>query len=1447
MEKIHDNTRSPTALCLLLSILALCLSYFVASGQSFPIAIKLKDDQGLLQNTIRSIVQDGQGFMYFGTEIGLSRFDGYDFQNFRSQIETSQSNPTGALVRALRLLSNQQLIFGTLKGICTYNCISGNFPRFLNTVEAFELIDNQARAIEVDSITNTIWVGTENGLMYINRDSLVTKNSSAKLRVPVRDNIDRGKINSIARSKDLLWVGTENGLWAFFPNSGTYAQQPVSGTEHITISFLFTEPQSRRLWAGTSDKKLMSLENQRWRAVDSLERPIRTILDDGTYLWVGTSGELLRYEIAALQNGNLSKTQVLGHLDVVTTYLDKRNNLIWVGTAGDGVLAVSTVNSQGIRSWGHDASTSTSLGSENVASAFQSNDSRGFVWVGLNGGGLDRIDPATGAISHYDQTSTPKLPKLKVFSILEDADRQLWIGTSGGGLFLCQRNDDGDITAFQKLDNNSFGNYQVKSLCDPGFGKIWIAVYGKGLFWLDKGTREIQAYKTPDPKDQEALTNAYTLYQSPKDPTHMYLGTVGGGFFMIDLKDNSKSWHRAAKYHGSQSDLLDNQVVAFEQDRKYPWILWLGTASSGILAFDEKSDSVLASFNSDKIEDFPDNSILGLKQDEHGNLWFSTNSGLAVLDPIKARVIQRFTKDDGLDITEFNGGASYRNPVTGTMFFGGVGGLCMLNPSALEQDSSCTSVPILSSIHYNEKFYGPGDKMYDDFVLPLGMSLVNKLQFEAPASFTLTFTPMAFARPRNLRMEYALVARGNTPKESDWEKFSKIQENNGAQVIRNTIEFIQLEAGDYDLYVRTVNVYTNLPVATRPPIELVLITPWSKKPISYILGVAAFFLAIGYGFFNRRKRVLAEKDLEIHEERRKSELALDEVAIAQEKVQQLQKIIEASQERIASLGKTKRELSKELEGVQNVVKDKSAEKEQLEKNVEKRTKQLSSLNRITQKLTTTLDLDASLEDVFNALYESMPINTLAIGRLSEDKRFIHYDWNIERQDDESLMKIPSFSRLNNDKESVGGRCVRREKQGETNPEVNWEILHESNRDIRTIRPDKAVSLLGVCMVVEGEIIGVVIIKSYKRHLFKDDEVSMLRSVATTFGVALKSVELNKRLKAETNSRVALANSLGHDIRHLFGLIGSSWTFEPGKMFEMDGQLQTAADGTSDRKIGKLTLFPGYESLQNSIGFVPFLPFTRTFAKLGSIWTGRFPDDIMTVDGRQPVTLREAVQAAFSFAKEVGCLSVLNMHGLQHREQLLQIAELHSALMRIYPSEQIIALHEVELKLDWLNGQENEKYEIFLMRLLYTLAMNTIKHCNPAGEVLVTFDTVPKSQRIQLSISNELWAKDNSKDPLAIQAATERLLNAGRVGHETKGLVNSIWLARGKFKTGDDFMSANEPKGEVWKTRATLQSLLDGALRGRIISSGLLNDGDDVKPRWRTIVEISLPVAGNKDA
>lgn len=635
-------------------------------------------DDGLPQNSIMAIQQGCDGYLWMGTQEGLVRFNGHEFEIF------DQYN-TPALARNFirTLLEDREgsLWIGTEGGglVCFKN---GEFTRFHNTTG----LSNNLIGALCQHRDGSLWVGSRGGGVDIIKNGGVSHFELPK-------GLASYDILSIYQDNNgIVWIGTNGaGLIKFVDNNFTIYDKNEGLPCNQVAAIL--EDQKGNLWIGTNTRGLIRYEDGIFKDIDTNANgnvpngisissiDINVLYEDSQgALWIGTQGQgVFRYydgkfSIYSKQNG-------LPH-DVIFAIREDREGSIWIGTDGGGLNRLRDRKFMAL-------DRRSGLANDMVFPIIEDPD--GAIYIGTEGGGVNRLH--NGKITVIN-SKTHGLSDDKVFSLYKDRSGGLWIGTYGGGVNYLK---DGTLKIYN-VDNGLSSNF-IWSIGEDSSGAVWIGTDGGGVSRLKDGT--ITIYNS-----QNGLTSDRIPFIFEDSGKNLWVCTDGGG--LIRFKEGKMT------VFDKQDGLSSNQVACIHEDET--GILWIGTLGGGLNRF--KNGTFTHSMKKDGLFD---NTVFLILEDHMGNFWMSCNRGISrvsrkQLNDFCDGEIQSvhsivYGKADGMNSVECNGvtqpcGCKTRE---GKLLFPTIKGVVVIDP----EDIRMTALPppvVIESVHVDKQPFNPYQK-----------------------------------------------------------------------------------------------------------------------------------------------------------------------------------------------------------------------------------------------------------------------------------------------------------------------------------------------------------------------------------------------------------------------------------------------------------------------------------------------------------------------------------------------------------------------------------------------------------------------------------------------------------------------------------------------------------------------------------------------------------------
>ncbi|MBV8436106.1 MAG: hypothetical protein JOY95_01160 [Silvibacterium sp.] len=690
--------------------------------------------EGPSKSNAGPLLQDNQGFIWFGTPYGLNRFDGYTFRMFTHD----PKNPTSISCSLITAL------FKDRAGVLWVGC--NHFLNRLNTqTETFTQYPVPYVFDISQDASGKLWLSTPTGLYTLDP-------ASGDIRRYVHDpsdpaSLESNDIKSTGEDREgQFWVATSEGLDAFDRSTGRVTLRiPIRESSY---PFSFYEDRYGVFW-------------------------IYHVSGDSLAVYDRKTNVLTGY---SFQGESPSASSVTG----VTGMLEDKDGTLWLSTNGGGLLKFDRSHQRFI-GYRHRSGDSYSLAQNSIRCMFA--DREGVIWLSLGGYGLTRFTPKPLAFLRYrsDFGNAADRDEPFVGAILEDDRGILWIGTHSALHRIDRRT--GKFADFA-LTGRGQGTDAI-SICQDRSGNLWIGTYGHGLFRLDPRTLQIRRFRhdpqvssslsndivtrvfvdrhgnvwaaTHDGLDRyDAATGKLTTYRTDVEGIHPYylgeaedsrgiiwLGTESSGLLRFDPR--TERFQLYQHQFRDPHSLSDNRVNSIYFDRT--GTMWVGT-QEGLDRFEEKSASFISFSRRDGL---PGNVVSCILQDDRGHLWMSTENGIAKFDP-QTYQVESYSTADGLPGPDLTGWGTCFRGSRDEMFFGGFNGATAFFPQTVT-DSSWSPPVALTDF-----------RLFGSSVLPGGGSPLNRT-INYTDSVTLThnqnrfsvgFSALSYLNPAANRYRYML-------------------------------------------------------------------------------------------------------------------------------------------------------------------------------------------------------------------------------------------------------------------------------------------------------------------------------------------------------------------------------------------------------------------------------------------------------------------------------------------------------------------------------------------------------------------------------------------------------------------------------------------------------------------------------------------------------------------
>lgn len=821
-----------------------CLFLFVFFGVFFGYSQStyrfehLTTDQGLSQSDVNAIFQDKKGFMWFGTHDGLNKYDGHQFSVYRPQQDSSNAISSNLIWEITDDIDGNLWIATTGGGLNHFDISTEEFTAFTHDPHhSGSIVHDYISTLFRDS-KNRIWVGTSKGINYA--DVSVPLDEITFQSIYAFGNVAAQVFFEDANGQ--LWMGGQKGLYRLMRNNeGALFFQHLSELKALKYGTVraITEDSNGNLILGTTRGIYRYFPGEK----DSLQfvQPgvfTDLIFIDGT-LWAGSESGLYTFEHDIQYNKLLrvsrneydprNPDQSLSKNNVKSIFLDN-TGIVWIGVNGGGVNKYDPLKKQFVHL--KKGAESGSISNDKVRTIFE--DSQGALWIGTEGGGLNFISKNDRLKSSFTFSYADKISKVYAIEEVEiNGSKRLFVGGQNSpGLFEIRHVNK---TSFSNRDLNPISdvNNNIFSIKQDSNNHIWIGTYNGGVHrWLLNNQNRIfqKDILRFDTNKTTSLSNDIIRHVFEDSKGNMWFATGNGlNLLTTDQKYLNEPSFKVFYNEPEKSNSLSHNYVLTIFESKSGEI-WIGTFGGGLnkLTFDSKAGTYIFKRYAES-DGLSNNVIKGILEDEKGNLWLSTNKGINKFNP-QEETFQTYDVNDGLQSNEFSELAALK-ATDGTMFFGGVNGLNLFHPDEIVNNNKTANVAITKLYIFNNPI-AVGESINGRVLLESSISNTKTLALKHDEnSLSVEFAALHFAAPEKNAYAYKLEGF-----DQDWIYTSSANRK---------ANYTNLSHGNYTLKIKASNndnVWNDNPVT----LNIVISPPWWKTIIAnigYLLLVIALLMA----------------------------------------------------------------------------------------------------------------------------------------------------------------------------------------------------------------------------------------------------------------------------------------------------------------------------------------------------------------------------------------------------------------------------------------------------------------------------------------------------------------------------------------------------------------------------------------------------------------------------
>lgn len=755
-------------------LLPLIIASFIAKSQDHGFFNQVWLEQGLSQSSISSILQDNKGFIWFGTQDGLNRYDGriidhYNFKPFDS-----------------KTISGDDIYSFCSDNTNLWTLSAGGLDKMDLNTSAVTHLKEDLKKDEKTTALYRIWFVNNKLIAYTAKGlSLIDFNSKNVfcLHPYVFEEKEKNELRTVTYNihtdaKNNLYAATNKGVFSLDAISNTFKplldfyslakSEKGTAIECNTVlcknNFVYFSIGNIFYAYNTTNKGLKSI----FIGKNPSANIVHSLIDKQNKIWLGTNSGL--YRVCIGENDSLYTDKNffknpnnrfgLQSNDITSLYQNpnSKDDIVWIGTRDAGAFNYSYSK--------NSFSMASSMLSSNELNFFATvKDKDGIIWAGLNYG-LCRLDRSNKTYNIIDLNS--QLLKLNRFieGLYCDDDNNVWTAF-GNALYKVDKKNNTLKTMVEALSPNK-RNHIVRILKYSNDELILCS--SQGIIIYNKINGSLKTISEVEINDEKIkIESPSCFYIDTKN--NWWIGTFKGLFCVNNITNNNKFYSNNVS---DTNSLVFNRIMDVNETAKGE-IIVATTKGLSIL----KNDAGKGIFkNYYFVKGLSNSFIYGLLRDDKGSFWMTTNYGLSVFNP-ETELFKSYSASDGVCINEFNS-AGFHKAYDGELLFGGIGGLVSVYPDRQIINKNTPDI-FLKSVRIED---------FEDSISMAGNTPLNLSHNQNKIYFV--FSVPDFSGADNINLFYRLQQSSNV-----WTKV------NPSQIF--SLAFANLAPGNYNLEVKAVN------------------------------------------------------------------------------------------------------------------------------------------------------------------------------------------------------------------------------------------------------------------------------------------------------------------------------------------------------------------------------------------------------------------------------------------------------------------------------------------------------------------------------------------------------------------------------------------------------------------------------------------------------------------
>ncbi|RUA10166.1 MAG: hypothetical protein DSY82_05115 [Flavobacteriia bacterium] len=823
----------------------------------------ISGDEGLSHNTIRSLIQDKDGFIWIGTYNGINKYDGYSMQHYNFS-NTENGLSSNIIITLFEDLKGNIWAGTTDAGINRIDKETGRVDVYFNDklspdyisevteffqdksgvmffqhnngIKVFEVDDDgkllfkkvitsvKGKALQIQNITRSEdgnhWIYSSLDSIKLSKLILDKKNDSLSVEIKETD------VRFLNLKKEIpvnIFEYPENTLWLV--------------TNRLNLIKIKLDDNLKEI-----RKEYIDLKNGNKSLLQKKYAKFKIVLDKKNNLWIARDDILIKYkpetgELQRFESKHIPK-------DIYDIYIDY-SNILWLGTMNNGLYNIDLDNN----TFSNSNDYIQDAAFEKYPILAVTKDNSGNMWFGFQKyGGLFTIKEDDIIKSHNsgqdkawkvkridDQWKNISLKEIK--RLMKDRRGNIWVGSRGAVSRISQKKGSKkySITSFdnikdkngKKIINAAFALEEDKE------GNIWAGYWIDGLVKLEldkqgklKKTTNYQFSKD----DQGSLSNNYIRDILEDSKGRIWIGTIGGLNRLVYNKQGEPYFEHYLFNEDDRRSLSNNYVLDIFESKEGD--IYIGTFGGGLNKLQISDEGKITFQHYTTKEGLPSDVIFQIREDKNGYIWMQHVREISKLNP-KSGEIKYFDRQDGFSVTEFKENTMFYSQ-KGLMLLAGVNGFTFFFPDEMSVNTIKPKLAIEDFKLFNESVK-PLERVKNHLILNKDINDTKKIVLPYYLnSIEFVFSSLHFSNPEKNQYKYILEGFND-----------KWQLSKGNK--RRFASYTNVPPGNYTFKVYGSNssgVWIDKP----KQIEIVINSPWYLTPwfiaLFILLGILILYILI---------------------------------------------------------------------------------------------------------------------------------------------------------------------------------------------------------------------------------------------------------------------------------------------------------------------------------------------------------------------------------------------------------------------------------------------------------------------------------------------------------------------------------------------------------------------------------------------------------------------------